>query len=220
MHLDYLRTIKNSGSDEQIKLAEEGDRVTKERLCVGLSVFNRVLDKIKTYLKTKDGQVLVFENPENGIIQTSEVKGFHKLWSAIQFVLIAQQCLVEEHKAPQEQSDEYLFGDSIYWAAGTIMTVLGQQRLFDAFDFSYHIRQVFTKEHLQNAKSPDDKYEVLVDKKYSLATFNAKTYAIQTLMDEIFATLSLSMPETGSQTSRNNSSVASIQVFKPPKFNQ
>jgi len=226
MHLDYLRTIKNCGTDEQVKLAEEGDRVTKERLCVGLSVFHRVLDKIKSYLKTKDGQVLVFETPDNGIIQTSEVKGFHKLWSAIQFVLIAQQCLVDEHKAPQEQSDEYLFGDSIYWAAGTIMTVLGQQRLFDAFDYSYHIRQVFTKEHLQKTKSPDDNYEVIVDKKYSLANFNAKTYAVQTLMDEIFATLRLSMPDSAGSSSQsqrnnaNNSSIANIQVFKPPRFNK
>ena len=131
--------------------------------------------------------------------------------------------LVDEHKAPQEQSDEYLFGDSIYWAAGTIMTVLGQQRLFDAFDYSYHIRQVFTKEHLQKTKSPDDNYEVIVDKKYSLANFNAKTYAVQTLMDEIFATLRLSMPDNtgGSQSQRNNannSSIANIQVFKPPRF--
>lgn len=62
--------------------AQEGDLLTKERLCCGLSIFEVVIKKIKTFL-THD--VWKEALPTNGVMSVDECKEFHRLWSAIQF---------------------------------------------------------------------------------------------------------------------------------------
>ena len=61
----------------------EGDLLTKERLCCGLSIFETVLNRIKAMLTES---VWHGEKPANGIMNIDECTEFHRLWSAIQFV--------------------------------------------------------------------------------------------------------------------------------------
>lgn len=67
---------------QQVINAQEGDLLTKERLCCGLSIFEVVLRRIKSFL-TAD--VWKEPNPTNGVMSIDECREFHRLWSAIQF---------------------------------------------------------------------------------------------------------------------------------------
>ena len=67
---------------QQIVNAQEGDLLTKERLCCGLSIFEVVLKRIKTFLTHEMWKELP---PANGVMNIDECREFHRLWSAIQF---------------------------------------------------------------------------------------------------------------------------------------
>ena len=67
---------------QQIMNAQEGDLLTKERLCCGLSIFEVVLKKIKSFLVHEIWKEVP---PANGVMNVDECKEFHRLWSAIQF---------------------------------------------------------------------------------------------------------------------------------------
>lgn len=68
---------------QQAMIAREGDLLTRERLCCGLSIFEVILGRIRTYL---DDPVWMGPPPANGIINIDECSEFHRLWSALQFV--------------------------------------------------------------------------------------------------------------------------------------
>ncbi len=68
---------------QQADIAAEGDLLTRERLCCGLSMFEIVLTRIKSYL---DDPVWHGTAPSNGVMNIDECREFHRLWSAIQFV--------------------------------------------------------------------------------------------------------------------------------------
>ena len=70
---------------QQAQLVREGDVLTKERLCCGLSIFETVLTKIKDMLEERCS-IWHGEKPANGVINIDECSEFHRLWSAIQFV--------------------------------------------------------------------------------------------------------------------------------------
>ena len=57
--------------------------LSREKLCSGLSVFEVILHRIKSYLT--DDQ-WYGEPPANGIMSVDDSKEFHRLWSALQFV--------------------------------------------------------------------------------------------------------------------------------------
>ena len=67
---------------QQIVNAKEGDVLTKERLCCGLSIFEVVLKRIKKFLVHEIWQEIP---PSNGVMNIDECREFHRLWSAIQF---------------------------------------------------------------------------------------------------------------------------------------
>lgn len=67
---------------QQIVNAQEGDLLTKERLCCGLSIFEVLLKRMKTFL-THD--MWKEQPPANGVMNIDECREFHRLWSAIQF---------------------------------------------------------------------------------------------------------------------------------------
>lgn len=69
--------------EQQAEIAGEGDLLTRERLCCGLSVFEIVLTRIKSFL---DDPVWHGALPANGVMNIDECTEFHRLWSAIQFV--------------------------------------------------------------------------------------------------------------------------------------
>ena len=68
---------------QQADIAAEGDLLTRERLCCGLSMFEVVLTRIKSYLEDPIWHGLT---PTNGVMNIDECNEFHRLWSAIQFV--------------------------------------------------------------------------------------------------------------------------------------
>lgn len=68
---------------QQANIAGEGDLLTRERLCCGLSMFEIVLTKIKEFLGDAIWQGTP---PANGVMNIDECTEFHRLWSAVQFV--------------------------------------------------------------------------------------------------------------------------------------
>ena len=60
-----------------------GDLLTRERLCCGLSIFEVILNRIKSYL---DDPIWHGKPPANGVVNIDECTEFHRLWSALQFV--------------------------------------------------------------------------------------------------------------------------------------
>lgn len=70
-------------SPQQIAIAREGDLLTKERLCCGLSMFEVILTRIRSYLQDP---IWRGPPPTNGVMHVDECVEFHRLWSAMQFV--------------------------------------------------------------------------------------------------------------------------------------
>lgn len=68
---------------QQIAIAREGDLLTKERLCCGLSMFEVILTRIRSFLHDA---VWRGPPPTNGVMHVDECMEFHRLWSAMQFV--------------------------------------------------------------------------------------------------------------------------------------
>ena len=68
-------------------------------------------------------------------MSVDECQEFHRLWSAMQFTY----CIPF---GKGEISVEECFGEGLQWAGCVIMTLLGQQKRFEALDFSYHLIRV------------------------------------------------------------------------------
>ncbi|MEQ2183679.1 Cytoplasmic FMR1-interacting protein 2 [Goodea atripinnis] len=175
----------------QIAIAREGDLLTKERLCCGLSMFEVILTRIRSFLQ--DG-VWRGPPPTNGVMHVDECMEFHRLWSAMQFVY----CIpVGTHEFTAEQC----FGDGLNWAGCAIIVLLGQQRRFDLFDFCYHLLKV---------QRQDGKDEII--KNVPLKKMADRIRKYQILNNEIFAILNKYMKavETDSST------VEHVRCFQPP----
>ncbi|UYV60204.1 CYFIP1 [Cordylochernes scorpioides] len=130
--LQVVQNVERLGNPKQAAIAREGDLLTKERLCCGLSVFEVILTRIKSFL---DDPVWVGTPPMNGVMNVDECTEFHRLWSALQFVYSIP---VGENEFTVEQ----LFGEGLHWAGCVMIALLGQQRRFEALDFCYHILRV------------------------------------------------------------------------------
>ncbi|KAF7253790.1 Cytoplasmic FMR1-interacting protein 1 [Varanus komodoensis] len=81
--LHLVPLIERLGTPQQIAIAREGDLLTKERLCCGLSMFEVILTRIRTFL---DDPIWRGPLPSNGVMHVDECVEFHRLWSAMQFV--------------------------------------------------------------------------------------------------------------------------------------
>ena len=68
---------------QQADIASDGDLLTRERLCCGLSVFEVVLARIKSFV---EDPLWHGGTPANGVMNVDECTELHRLWSAIQFV--------------------------------------------------------------------------------------------------------------------------------------
>ncbi|XP_041477036.1 cytoplasmic FMR1-interacting protein 1 homolog isoform X1 [Lytechinus variegatus] len=130
--LHVVPVIEKLGSQEQLADTREGDLLTRERLCCGLSMFEVVLSRIRSFL---DDPVWSGEEPINGVMNIDECTEFHRLWSAIQFVYCLP--LKENNFTPEES-----YGEGLNWAGCTLITLLNQKRRFEALDFSYHILKI------------------------------------------------------------------------------
>lgn len=136
--LQVRKNIEQLGTEEQTTLANEGDLLTAERLCCGLTIFDAVLNKIKGFLLDNQDQASVWCGPADNppvVIYVDECIEFHRFWSALQFIY----CI------PVGQGEftvEQLFGEGLNWAGCALITLLGQQKRFEALDFSYHLLKV------------------------------------------------------------------------------
>ncbi|KAI4891989.1 hypothetical protein NFI96_034195 [Prochilodus magdalenae] len=189
--LHLVPLIERLGTPQQIAIAREGDLLTKERLCCGLSMFEVILTRIRGFL---DDPIWRGPLPSNGVMHVDECVEFHRLWSAMQFVY----CIpVGAHEFTVEQC----FGDGLNWAGCMIITLLGQQRRFDIMDFSYHLLKV---------QKHDGKDEII--KSVPLKKMVDRIRKFQILNDEIFAILNKYLKSGDGE----NMPVEHVRCFQPP----
>ncbi|XP_048453847.1 cytoplasmic FMR1-interacting protein 1 homolog [Rhincodon typus] len=189
--LHLVPLIERLGTPQQVAIAREGDLLTKERLCCGLSMFEVILTRIRQFL---DDPIWRGPLPTNGVMHVDECVEFHRLWSAMQFVY----CIpVGAHEFTVEQC----FGDGLHWAGCMIITLLGQQRRFDVLDFCYHLLKV---------QKHDGKDDVL--KNVPLKKMVDRIRKFQILNNEIFAILNKYLKSGDSE----NVPVEHVRCFQPP----
>jgi len=194
LSLNLVPMIEKFGTSQQIAIAREGDLLTRERLCCGLSMFDVVLHKIKTYL---DDPVWKGPVPNNGVMFVDECIEFYRLWSAIQFVY----CIPVR---ANEFTTEQLFGDGLHWASCALMMLLDQDKRFDAFDFSYHVMKV---------QRYDEKDEII--KQVPLKKFVERVRLFQVINNDIFSVLRRYLkPPVSSDVPLEN-----VNCFQPPIYN-
>ncbi|MGH0171434.1 UNVERIFIED_CONTAM: hypothetical protein FKN15_060154 [Acipenser sinensis] len=189
--LHLVPLIERLGTPQQIAIAREGDLLTKERLCCGLSMFEVILTRVRNFL---DDDIWRGPLPSNGVMHVDECVEFHRLWSAMQFVY----CIpVGAHEFTVEQC----FGDGLHWAGCMIIALLGQQRRFDVLDFCYHLLKV---------QKHDGKDEVI--KSVPLKKMVDRIRKFQVINDEIFAVLSKYLKSGDGESMP----VEHVRCFQPP----
>ena len=130
MHLNKI--AQNYGDSIQASNAKQAELLTKERLCRGLTLFEKLMCSLRD--DVLNHSCFIGQPPTNGVMNIEECDEFHRMWSAIQYVL----CVTEwEGPLPEE-----VFGDGLIWGGITIIYLLGQHRRFEALDFCYHILNV------------------------------------------------------------------------------
>ncbi|XP_057381354.1 cytoplasmic FMR1-interacting protein-like isoform X1 [Daphnia carinata] len=191
--LQIVANIEKLGTAKQTLIAREGDLLTRERLCCGLSVFEMVLNRIRTFL---DDPIWTGPVPVNGVLTVDECTEFHRLWSALQFVY----CIpVGENEFTVEQ----LFGEGLHWAGCAMIVLLGQQRRFEALDFCYHILRV---------QRVDNKDETV--KGIQLKRLVDRIRRFQVLNSQIFATLNKYLKTSSGDV--DSQPVEHVRCFQPP----
>ncbi|XP_071452530.1 cytoplasmic FMR1-interacting protein isoform X2 [Hetaerina americana] len=191
--LQIVPNIEKNGTPKQAMIAREGDLLTRERLCCGLSIFEVVLSRLRSFL---DDPVWAGPHPANGVLHIDECIEFHRLWSALQFVY----CIPV---GDTEFTVEELFGEGLNWAGCTMIVLLGQQRRFEALDFCYHILRV------QRVDGKDENV-----KGVHLKRMVARIRRYQVLNSQIFAVLNKFLRSGGSDS--DVASVEHVRCFPPP----
>ncbi|GAB0094881.1 Cytoplasmic FMR1-interacting protein [Sergentomyia squamirostris] len=189
--LQIVSNVEKFGTAKQAMIAREGDLLTRERLCCGLSIFEVILGRVKSYM---DDPVWMGPAPINGVMNIDECSEFHRLWSALQFVY----CIPV---ADTEFTVEQLFGEGLNWAGCVMIVLLGQQRKFEALDFCYHILRV---------QRVDCKDETV--KGISLKRLVDRIRRFQVLNSQIFAILNKYLKSGDSE----GSTVEHVRCFPPP----
>ncbi|XP_052277859.1 cytoplasmic FMR1-interacting protein-like isoform X1 [Dreissena polymorpha] len=189
--LQVVPVIGKFGNQHQSTIAQEGDLLTRERLCCGLSMFEVILKRIQSFL---EDPIWHGPAPANGVMNVDECTEFHRLWSAIQFVYCVP---VGENEYTVEQ----LFGEGLNWAGCALIVLLGQQRRFEALDFCYHILKV---------NKVDQKDENV--KGIQLKKMVDRIRKFQILNNQIFAVLNKYL-KTGDS---DGLPVEHVRCFQPP----
>ncbi|XP_070552583.1 cytoplasmic FMR1-interacting protein 2-like isoform X2 [Ptychodera flava] len=189
--LQVVPIIEKLGSSEQAMISFQGDLLTKERLCCGLTMFEIVLTRIKSFL---DDPVWHGEPPANGVMNIDECTEFHRLWSAIQFVI----CLpLKTHEFTVEEC----FGEGLNWAGCALIVLLSQQRRYEGLDFCYHVLRV---------QRTDNKDETV--KGIPLKRFVDRVRKFQILNHQIFSILNKFLKSSDS----DNLPVEQVRCYQPP----
>ncbi|CAL8114581.1 unnamed protein product [Orchesella dallaii] len=189
--LHIIENIEKFGTEKQRK-ARDGDLLTKERLCCGLSIFEVILNRVREFLSDP---IWTGPPPSNRVMNVEECTEFHRLWSALQFVY----CIpVGENEFTVEQ----LYGEGLNWAGCAMIVLLGQQRRFEALDFCYHILRV------QRADGKDE-----VVKGIHLKRMVDRIRRFQVLNSQIFAALNKYLK---SGYTDGDMPVEHVRCFQPP----
>ncbi|KAJ4432395.1 hypothetical protein ANN_21014 [Periplaneta americana] len=189
--LQIVPNIEKLGTPKQAMIAREGDLLTRERLCCGLSIFEVVLSRLRSFL---DDPIWVGPPPANGVLNVDECTEFHRLWSALQFVY----CIPV---GDTEFTVEELFGEGLNWAGCTMIVLLGQQRRFEALDFCYHILRV------QRVDGKDENVKGI-----ALKRMVDRIRRFQVLNSQIFAVLNKFLKSSDSDVM----AVEHVRCFPPP----
>jgi len=197
--LQVVSNIDRYGSPEQAAIAREGDLLTKERLICGLSIFEAVLARIRGFMLENDDQASRWigsttSPPPNGVIYIDECVEFHRLWSALQFIY----CIPV---GEGEFTVEELFGEGLNWAGAVMITLLGQQKRFEALDFSYYLLKV---------QRVDGKDEVV--RGIPLKKMVDRIRRFQVLNTQIFSILNKYL----SSPSADGNTVEHVKCYQPP----
>jgi len=193
--LQIVQNIEKLGNAKQAQIAREGDLLTRERLCCGLSIFEVILNRIKSFLQD-DASVWQGRPPANGVVNIDECTEFHRLWSALQFVY----CIpVGENEFNIEQ----LFGEGLNWAGCVMIVLLGQQKRFEALDFCYHIYRV------QRVDGKDENIKGI-----QLKRMVDRIRRFQVLNSQIFASLNKYLRTSSADS--ENMPVEHVRCFQPP----
>ena len=137
--LIFFFVFKNS-LFQQGKLVEEADLLTRERLCIGLTTFEIMLDRIRTFLLDDpvwtNNTSLAMNSNISPLTNIDDTHDFHRIWSALQFVY----CLPTRHE--NDMNVEQLYGEGLNFAGCTIIRLLNEHRKFETFDFTYHLFKI------------------------------------------------------------------------------
>uniref|UniRef100_G1DGF7 Cytoplasmic FMR1-interacting protein n=1 Tax=Capra hircus TaxID=9925 RepID=G1DGF7_CAPHI len=189
--LHLVPRIERLGTPQQIAIAREGDLLTKERLCCGLSMFEVILTRIRTFL---DDSIWRGPLPSNGVMHVDDCVEFHRLWSAMQFVY----CIpVGTHEFTVEQCR----GAGLHWAGCMIIALLGQQRRFAVLEFCYHLPKV---------QKHDGEDEII--KNVPLKKMVERIRKFQILNDEIITILDKYLKSGDGESTP----VEHVRCFQPP----
>jgi len=196
--IQIVKIIERFGTDKQKELVHEGELLTRERLCCGLSIFEYVLMKTKSILldsklagNASNSQIYQVSTAS---LQYDDNIEFQKLWSAMQFVF----CMPKQGK---NYLAEELFGDGLLWAGCTFIALLGQQCRFEIFDHSYHllkVNQTDGKTHTAHS--------------ISLEAFVNRIRRHQIMNNEIFSVINRYLRANEPEAMPNQN----IQLFHPP----
>lgn len=189
--LQVVPVISKLGNSQQSEIAAEGDLLTRERLCCGLSMFEIVLTRIRTFV---EDPLWIGQQPANGVMNIDECTEFHRLWSAIQFVF----CIPV---GDNEYTIEELYGEGLNWAGCALIILLNQQRRFEALDFSYHILKV-NRVDMKDENVKGIQLKKMVD----------RIRKFQILNNQIFAVLNKYLKTNDS----DSIPVEHVRCFQPP----
>uniref|UniRef100_A0A0K0ENA6 Cytoplasmic FMR1-interacting protein n=1 Tax=Strongyloides stercoralis TaxID=6248 RepID=A0A0K0ENA6_STRER len=188
--LHFTRAVNVYGTPEQVQVAQESELLTKERLCVGLNIFEHFLQYTRSIVI--NDTLYTGSYPKNGVMTIDECTEFHRLWSAIQFII----CLPSsEHDNNINDKDnkndgklrsqycEEMFGDGPHWGSCILIAILGQEKRFNVLDFSYHLKKI----HRSDSKNPPSNG-------IDLSKMITRIRHIQQLNNEIFTFLRSFLP--------------------------
>lgn len=194
-NLDVVSISQKYGTTDIHRAAEDGDIVSGERLCCGLSLFGYMLRQIKSCLSDPiwrgEGA-----GPPNGVMYIDKCAEFQRIWSGVQWYM----CLREGQGT---KTPEALFGDGPQFCALAIINLLGQENRFNAFDFCNHFVKVVERDR-EDRKQAAEKIQ-----QYDMNEFLQRILRVQKLNTSISNLLS----RFHSSSSEDNSTV---QNFAPP----
>jgi cytoplasmic FMR1 interacting protein len=137
MHLSKISEQLKKVDPHMSKVGAQAKVLTEERMCKGLSMFTKALERIQKALVEADIDAgrKVFGTPEpvNGVMDIKQCNQFHRLWSVV--MLVSCQAAAQ---SKQNTHTEW-FGDGMQWAGCALIALMGQRERFEAFDFTYHI---------------------------------------------------------------------------------